>query len=234
MRFFGDGSPRNEVGMFYQESVHLGIILRCQVRNHSVPVSASVVQRCWSCCCQAQHQCRTCLYCYCLNRGVIHECQDSSHGLCPFSLWIYLWGITVIKRNVWSCEELSCWKNSLVLSHTCPYIDSQLYKRQSSTSENTTVWLCWSSFSCIFFSFISIIPGITWELVSEDVCFFPGVHHPKATALWESPFIWAFLPVSVLHLSRAFMLSWCWLGLTSLLSVKKALDVHLRSITNAI
>lgn len=79
--------------------------------------------------------------------------RTSVMGCILFLLWICLWGIVVIQRNVWSCEEFSCWKSSLVLSHTCPYIRSQLYKRQSSTSESPTVWLCWSSFSCIFFSF---------------------------------------------------------------------------------
>lgn len=129
-----------------------------------------------------------------------------------FTLNFYLWGITVIQKNIWTCEELSCWKSSLVLSHTCPYTHSQLHKRQSSASESPTVWLCWSSFSCIFFSFIWIIPGITWELISEDVCFFPGVHHPRAAVLWESPFIWAFSPFQY-FICLGLSWSWCWLRL---------------------
>lgn len=152
-------SSWNELGMLYQKSGHLGIILRCcQVRNHSVPASVRLVQHSWSCCCQTQLQCSACPSCCCLQQRsdpVLQDIspEDISHGLCSFPLWICLWGIVVIQRNVWSCEKLSCWKSSLVLSHTCPYIHSQLYKRHSSTSESPTVWLCWSSFSASFFFF---------------------------------------------------------------------------------
>lgn len=142
----------------------------------------------------------------------------------------------MIQRNVWSCEELSCWKSSLVLSHTCPYIHSQLYKRQSSTSESPTVWLCWSSFSCIVFSFYfnhswNHLRADYWGWLflscgtsSKDNCFV------KNLLSFELSFSCLFQYFLCLRLSC----SWCWLWLSSLLSVKEALDVHLGSITNAI
>lgn len=138
-------------GMFYRKSSYLGIILKCQVeiiqsqslRGWSSTATAADVKPSTN----AVPVCPAVAF----SRGVIQKCQDISHGLCSFPLWIYLWGIVVIQRNVWSCEELSCWKSSLVLSQTCPYIHSQLYKRQSLTSESPTGWLCWSSFSASFF-----------------------------------------------------------------------------------
>lgn len=167
-----------------------------------------MVQHCWSCWCQTQHHCSTYPSCCCLQWRSDLEVSGHQTWVYSFSLWINLWGIVVIQRNVWSCEELSCWKSSLVLSHTCLIFPVSFTKGNHQLLRALQYDSVGAAFLASFFLFIWIIPRITWELITEDVYFFPGVHHRRATALWKSPFIWAFLflPVSVLHLSNAFML----------------------------
>lgn len=115
----------------------------------------------------------------------------------------------LIQSNGWSWEELSCWKSSLVLSIPA-LIFSQLYKRQSSISESPTVWLCWCSFSCIFFL---LFESLERWLVSMSISFWGYIIQGQLLCENLLSFELSYSCLFQYFICLGFSCSWCWLGL---------------------
>lgn len=143
------------------------------------------------------------------SRGVIQKCQDISHELCSCSLWIYLWGIVVTQSNVWSCEELSSWKSSLVLS-ICARTFTVSFTKGSHQLLRALQYDCWSSFSCIFFLlFESFLESLEGWLVRMSISWMQGQLFCENILSFELSCSCLFQYFICLGLSC----SWCWLGL---------------------